>query len=151
MRSISSLFYLGLLVTALHLLSPSVGHAQARPPVQRAPYTSILNSGESLVQGQYLVSADGRYSLFMQTDGNLVLYKIDGSIVWQTNTAGHPTYFRIWMSPNGALALLDRSNQVITTTPTNTHPGAFLQLLDNGNLVIYDGATIIWSTNTAES
>ncbi|ASZ14214.1 hypothetical protein KTO58_02900 [Chitinophaga pendula] len=151
MRSIPYLFYLAVLSVMLSLFAPVVTQAQVKQPVQRAPYTAVLSSGESLVQGQYLVSANGRYSLFMQTDGNLVLYKLDGSILWQTNTGGHTEYFRIWMSPNGSLALLDRNNLIITTTPTNTYPGAFLQLLDTGNLVIYDGTTIIWSTNTAES
>ena len=49
-----------------------------------------LDAGESLESGQALTSANGRYTLVMQTDGNLVLYRRDGVPVWESGTAGNP-------------------------------------------------------------
>ena len=47
-----------------------------------------LEAGETLQDGQSLVSQNGRFRLKMQADGNLVLYVGDGTGMWATSTAG---------------------------------------------------------------
>ena len=46
--------------------------------------TFMFGGGGSV--GDSLTSSDGRYKLVMQGDGNLVIYRQDGSVVWATYT-----------------------------------------------------------------
>ena len=49
-----------------------------------------LTSGATLFPGQSVTSTGGQYELTYQTDGNLVIYRIDGMIpVWFTSTGRH--------------------------------------------------------------
>ncbi|MGM1062736.1 S8 family serine peptidase, partial [Saccharothrix sp. Mg75] len=56
------------------------------PPPQ--PSNDTLLRGEALQAGQSRTSADGRFTLVMQGDGNLVLYTAAGQALWHTNTHG---------------------------------------------------------------
>jgi hypothetical protein len=53
--------------------------------------TDRLNPNDRLFQGQYITSADGRFTLILQGDGNLVLYKPGGRPIWATGTSGPVT------------------------------------------------------------
>jgi hypothetical protein len=45
-----------------------------------------MQPGEVLNPGGAITSADGRYTFVYQSDGNLVIYRPDGTPVWATNT-----------------------------------------------------------------
>lgn len=45
---------------------------------------------DRLYPNQYLLSSNSAYKLWMQPDGNLVLYKINVRVCWASNTNGTP-------------------------------------------------------------
>jgi hypothetical protein len=54
---------------------------------QSATACGTLTANQGLYAGQTLTSYDGRFTLTMQNDGNLVLY-YSGSALWSSGTAG---------------------------------------------------------------
>ena len=121
---------------------------------------SELAAGNSLRSGDRLTSPNGRFTLYMQPDGNLVLY--DGPLTvatayWATGTwtlppEQRPT--RADMQNDGHLVLYNDANQPAWGSGVfgPQFAGAKLVLHDNGNLVIHgpDGSAI-WSTDTARA
>ena len=66
-----------------------------------------LIPGQQLNPNDKLLSANGRYELIMQTDGNLVLYpQPSGSAVWASNTWNTPVTHAI-MQTDGNLVCYD--------------------------------------------
>lgn len=100
-----------------------------------------------LYAGQQMNSADGRFGLAMQTDGNLVIYGPDGAM-WWTSTNGGPDR-RMVMQADGNLVVYNSANQALWASWTHNNPGATLSLQNDGNLVIRNSAgTPIWSSNS---
>ena len=111
---------------------------------------SFLNSNEQLLPGQYLVSPGGSFKLFLQGDGNLVLY-FQNTPKWASNTAGQ-TVKALLMQADGNLVLYSPT-QAIWASNTNGKGTSYLNLQDDGNLVVYQmpasgSATPTWATNT---
>jgi hypothetical protein len=108
-----------------------------------------LPAGGELVQGGFVTSHDGRFTLSMQTDGNLVLY-FETQALWESGTT---TGMTARMQSDGNLAVYDRSNTSLWGSGTNNNPGAWLAVQVDGNLVIHAppapaGDTALWATNT---
>ena len=94
-----------------------------------------------------MVSPNGVYSLHMQGDGNLVIYKgwsatTAGRFVWNTGTTGEG--HRLIMQNDGNLVIYNKDDAVVWNTG-RTGEGHRLIMQDDGNLVIYnkDGA-VVW-------
>jgi hypothetical protein len=105
-----------------------------------------LKSGETLRRGESVQSCDGQANLVHQPDGNVVLYDKVGAR-WATNTAGRTNTTDFVMQGDGNLVLYSTTGAVWSSGTWN-HPGAFLGIQDDCNMVIYSGPAI-WSTNTA--
>jgi len=123
--------------------------------VQPVDDPSNLIPGEELLPGQSIQSGDGRYSLVLQGDGNLVLYDTaaasdlwSATAMWATNTAGKNVTHAI-MQHDGNFVLYDGAEKV-WATDTHGNDGAHLRIQNDGNVVIYaaDGEEAIWSTGT---
>lgn len=105
----------------------------------------LLKSGEALNYGQQLVSPNGVYTLVMQTDGNLVLYKDGVTAKWATYTQNKNGYKTV-MYKN----LLVQDGGGANVWSTNISMNAFyddvnyLNVQDDGNVVVY-GHTPIWA------
>ncbi len=129
--------------------------AQQLPTVTR----QALFAGDIMFPGDVLVSANRRFSLIYQTDGNVVLYDGYATPVWQTETGGlAPGNGRLVMQGDGNLVLyaiedgeygtpLWAINQIGATLVAGSH--AILQ--DDGDLAVYSGSTItndtlVWDT-----
>src|SRR5947208_9888821 len=118
-------------------------------------YVGELDAGQSLAVGDVLRSSNGLYGLFMQGDGNLVLYTGVPSIssaVWATNTWTLPPWLRpnrADMQSDGNFVLYNNANFPGWASGTDGQPGARLVLQDDRNLVIYSAGTpqAIWSTS----
>jgi hypothetical protein len=108
-----------------------------------------LTSGQRLTANQSLTSNDGRFTLVMQGDGNLVLYGPGGRARWASNTWGRPVD-RATMQSDGNLVVSGPSLGTVWQSRTTGNSGASLVVQDDGNLVIYrtDG-TPVWASNTA--
>jgi hypothetical protein len=118
---------------------------------------SELAAGQSLRSGEKLTSPNGRFTLWMQGDGNLVLY--DGPLTvgnarWATSTwtlppAARPTHAD--MQNDGHLVLYNDAMQPAWGSGIwgAQYAGAKLVLQDDGNLVIYlPNGTPLWASNT---
>jgi hypothetical protein len=106
-----------------------------------------LASGQALLPGQFLISPNYGYQLIYQPDGNLVLYRGDGAVLWNTGTFG-TSPGRAEMQTDGNFVIYDTNNNVQFSAGTFGNPGATLALQDDGNVVIYNGSTAIYSTQT---
>ena len=114
--------------------------------VQAAGATDVLGSGQALYPGQGVFSADGRYGLTYQGDGNLVLYGPGGVPRWSTSTSGTPGV--ALMQADGNLVVLSNGT-VVWQTGTTGYPGAYLRVLSDGNLVLFSaGGGVLMSTGT---
>lgn len=109
-----------------------------------------LNPNGRLLPGTSISSDDGRFSLVMQGDGNLVLYRNGAGALWATGTAGKQVAFAV-MQNDGNLVLYTPNGAPVWASGTHGNPGSVLILQDDGNLVIYaPGSRTIWASNTRE-
>ena len=117
----------------------------------------VLRAGESLGIDQKLTSSNGKYSLIMQGDGNLVLYTESNTPVWATRTEGSGA-IRASLQDDGNLVLYTkeverrfrRDEPVAVWASQTSGEKVRLVLQDDRNLVIYtaDGRAL-WASGTA--
>ncbi|MCX4976261.1 hypothetical protein [Streptomyces sp. NBC_00620] len=106
-----------------------------------------LTDNQWLRPGQYMRSADFRYTLFMQSDGNLVLWAPGKRVIWSTGTGGRSGVEGLLQQGDANLVLY--AHGAIWSTGLGG-PGPHKLLLQNdGNLVVYGSNGGIWSTGTA--
>jgi hypothetical protein len=106
-----------------------------------------LNPSDDFAVIGSITSQDGRSTLVMQGDGNLVLYRSGGKARWATGTNG--TVSQAVMQGDGNFVMYGPGGAYIWDTATDGHPGAYLIVQDDGNVVIYDPAgNPLWATNT---
>lgn len=110
---------------------------------------ATLGAGFNLNNGMGLTSTDGGYSLVMQGDGNLVVYRSGGVATWSTGTAGHGDSVYAAMQPDGNLVLYRPGHGAIWNSGTPGSGGIRLSLQPDGNLVIANGqGAPVWSWMT---
>ena len=110
--------------------------------------TDRLNPNNDLAMIGSITSQNGRSTLVMQGDGNLVLYRTGGKVRWATSTDGQ-TITQAIMQGDGNFVMYGPGGVYLWDTATDGHPGAYLVVQDDGNVVIYDPANNpLWATNT---
>jgi hypothetical protein len=103
--------------------------------------------GQGLMSGESLSSCDGRFKLFMQYDGNLVLYQ-GGAAIWATNSWGSTGYGAV-MQTDGNFVLYDVNQRALFASNTWGQSGNTLALQNDGNLVVYrSSGSPVWASNT---
>jgi len=108
-----------------------------------------LLPGQGLVAGGSIKSADGRFTLTMQNDGNLVLAGPQNQALWASATNGHNDVFGVMMQGDGNLVVYDGQDRRVWNSGTNNSPGASLVVQNDGNLVIYDvSGHAVWASNS---
>jgi len=111
---------------------------------------SSLVPDQDLVAGEQLNAPNQPYSLIMQGDGNLVLYRTDlQRALWASDTVGYPGA-HAEMRSNG-FRIVDPSGKllwVLVLAPNTELTSADLQ--DDGNFVI-KGSGVPWTTNTVQN
>ena len=109
--------------------------------------TDQLSDNGTLLPNTYLRSADHRYVLVLQADGNLVLYGPAWHSMWASSTAGHsPT--ELLLQDDGNLVLYGSGGAYWSTATVGTGANQ-LVAQDDGNLVLYGPSGAIWATSTA--
>jgi hypothetical protein len=113
------------------------------PPAQG----DTMQPGQVLNPGDVLTSADGRYQLIYQLDGNLVL-SLGAAVLWASGTRGRGFGVCI-MQNDGNLVLYIAGPYPVWTSGTNGSAGSRFVLQNDGTGVIYrpDGHPI-WATST---
>jgi hypothetical protein len=146
LRNLLSCFLLGI-VTTMGLFgcssiagladSSNEGTKTALVGVDQNNLGSKLQAGQQLVCNQYLLSPNGLYKLILQTDGNLVIYnQTTNKAVWATYTNGKPVVKAV-MQGDGNFVLYGSNGASYWSSRTYNYPGAFLQIQDQGNAVVY--------------
>ncbi|MBL8976430.1 MAG: hypothetical protein JNK56_37855, partial [Myxococcales bacterium] len=106
--------------------------APAQPAARTQP--DRLLAGQGLLVNQAITSADGRFRLILQADGNLVLYTSDNRPLWASNTAGHPEVFDAVLQSDGNFVLYNACGRPMWASNTVGHAGAWIVLQNDGNL-----------------
>ena len=137
-------------------------HGHGASPRERAlrkdgDDVDVLRAGESLRIDQKLTSSNGKYTLILQGDGNLVLYTESNTPVWATSTQGSGAV-RVSLQDDGNLVLYTkeverrfRRDVAVAVWASQTRgENVRLVLQDDRNLVIYtsDGR-MLWASGTA--
>jgi LysM repeat protein len=117
----------------------------------------VLRAGESLGIDQKLTSSNGKYTLIMQADGNLVLYAESNTPVWATSTQDSGAV-RASLQDDGNLVLYTKEEErrfrrdvaVAVWASQTSGEKVRLVLQDDRNLIIYtaDGHEL-WASGTA--
>jgi hypothetical protein len=133
------------------------GKDGAPPPPPAGPPTPAptkpsgcghIAPGEGLVAGESFASCDHRFTLAMQTDGNLVIYRGGAGAMWATNTYGSDGHVAV-MQTDGNFVLYGQHSNPLWASKTNGHPGASLDMQDDGNLVVYaPNNAPLWASGT---
>lgn len=111
-----------------------------KPPAEGA--RTALGPGDALESGQALHSANGRYTLVMQADGNLVLYD-RGTATWATGTG--TLHARAVMQADGNL-VVSAGAAAVWTSGTNGFAGTRAVLQNDGDFVLYTGGgRAVWA------
>lgn len=104
-----------------------------------------LVPGTTLAPGEVRKSPNQRYTLAMQTDGNLVMRdETTHESVWASSTVGPNR--RAIMRADGNLGVYQGSDAK-WSSETVGNDGALLLVQDDGNLAIYRGGTAVWTRN----
>nr|WP_295863780.1 hypothetical protein [uncultured Chitinophaga sp.] len=107
-----------------------------------------LLPGQSLPVGGTLTAPNGKTTLILQGDGNLVLYRTGNIPRWASNTDGRQVDI-LEMQEDGNLVMYGPGHSYVWDSGTDRHYGAWLILQDDGNLVIYDAnGHALWSSDT---
>ena len=109
--------------------------------------------GQTLHQGQKLVSKSGSYYFDVQSDGYLVIYRNGIQSIWMSPTPNvgiyNPKPFKCALESNGDLVFKDGSNNKVWSTGTAGKGAVSLTMEDNGNLALYDkDGNEVWSSGT---
>lgn len=105
-----------------------------------------LATSRVLRRNMHLKSSDGRYTFWLQGDGNLVLYGPSGRAIWANNR--FTTDFLI-MQGDGNLVGYTNSGAPTWNTRTNGRGGNRFVVQSDGNLVIYSNTAAVWASKTA--
>lgn len=117
-------------------------------PQENSQVNESMSPGFFLLPGEQLQTPDRKYSLFMQADGNLVLYNlVSGKALWASNTNGKSVMF-LALQADGNLVLYGSTGQPLWSSNTNGTGGSNLFLQEDGNLVLYSPSRAVWATNT---
>ncbi len=103
--------------------------------------TTTMAGGWSLGPDTALRASDGSHILYMQADGNLVVYRTSGGARWSSGTPGHPGAWAA-MQTDGNFVVYAPGNRAIWSSGTNGNPGATVAIQPDGNAVVRstDGA-----------
>jgi hypothetical protein len=122
------------------------------PYAHQIDRVSTLGPNQLLFPGQVLASPDGKYTLSIESSGNLVLRNSTAQVIWATNTAGTGAE-RLIMQSDGNLVLYRRNTSVVWTTNTSNRTGSEsrLRLGSDGSLAVTHGGSTVWTTKPPQS
>jgi hypothetical protein len=104
-----------------------------------------LVRGQTLSANQYIRSGNQRFILYMQADGNLVLYQDQAVALWSSGTAGHPGAFAAFQS-DGNFVVYAPGNVPLHHICTYGTAANQLVVQDDSNVVMYgDSAQVYWT------
>lgn len=122
-------------------LAAKAGDAALRgASVRPGPFVGV----QSMVRGEGWQSDNGRAVLVLDAAGNLALV-LDGRKAWSPPKAGGAT--KLLLDGKGQLTLW-RDHERAWVVGSPRAPAAEFRVQDDGNLVLYDRHTVIWTADT---
>jgi hypothetical protein len=116
--------------------------------ITATPASAELSTGPLILHSDEFLDA-GRAVLYMQADGNLVLYK-DNHPVWDTATAGAGPDVYMAFQGDGNLVVYINSYPLWNSRTAGNY-GSHLVITDDGNMIIKNAAgQWLWSTGTGD-
>jgi|GEM_PF-473175 len=121
------------------------------PPFTASSSCGTLLAGQGMTPDHPLFSCNGRFQLYLQDDGNMILY--DGNtITWTSRSEGHTPSVATVLA-DGSFVILDQAGKILWSTGTAGAAGGKALIVQNdGNLVLYNSPTApnapVWSSNT---
>jgi len=107
---------------------------------------ATLMPNQTLNAPGMLTSQDGRFQ-FGLGGGKAFLCWSDSALRWVPDTKSR-TVSRAIMHPDGNFVLYAEDGSPVWASGTPGHPGAFVTVQNDGNMVIYQSGKPIWATNT---
>jgi hypothetical protein len=125
---------------------PVVAGLLLAAPAAQASAVGVLVAGDRLAPGGFVRSNPDRYLLRMQTDGNLVEYRIsDGRAVWSSGTAGHAGASLV-VQKDGNVVVYAGNGPALWSTRT-AGAGNTFSVQSDGNMVVYSaGHRALWAS-----
>ena len=112
-----------------------------------------LRQEQELTVGGELISKDGRYSLKLQQDGNLVLERISSKTHrWSSGTGGSNAT-NVVLQEDGNLVLSRTDGSPVWSSQTAGRRAKLLVVQGDGNVVLYENDNFtgaVWATNSQE-
>jgi hypothetical protein len=109
-----------------------------------------LNANQLLSVNQQLVSSNGKARLVMQSDGNLVLYRVaDNRALWASGTYGKPMTQALMQTDGNFVGYNAGKTIAYWSSGTSGYPGASVVLGDDGDLkVVHPSGAVLWWSGT---
>ena len=128
---------------------------QLNSSVNYEPSNGQMLEDQCLSRGTYpldhVTSSDGRFTLQLQTDGNLVLvnYSVNPpQPLWASNTYNSGANVA-YMQSDGNFVLYDIYHNARWTSNTQGNPGSSLVIDNDGDMrILSDFNVVLWQTNT---
>lgn len=135
--------YFKLLLVVTFFLTTSTFYSQRY-------HANSLEIGQDITINQGLRSHNGLYSLIMQQDGNMCIYKNGDQFVWCSMTNNRQKNI-LKMQSDGNLVIYDTRNRPLWSTNTYTggptRQGKMLVLQNDGNLMLFNSYNkAIWTS-----
>jgi hypothetical protein len=131
---------------SVSLVSPPPPTPSPSPTPSSCPNIVLSNNqNKTYSTGQKWVCNGYRFEF--QTDGNLVLYRSSGEVLWAAGTEGRAKQLKV--QNDGNVVLYDQNAKPLWATNTNGNADAYFSIQADGNLVVYrkDGVPI-WASGT---
>lgn len=104
-----------------------------------------LQPGQYIRPGQYIESANTKYVLVMQGDGNLVEYGDGMRVIWHTRTGGNPGAFAVFQG-DGNFVVYSANWRPLWASGSKAGANV-IALQTDANLVMYQNQTPRWANN----
>lgn len=113
----------------------------------QAQVTDTLLANQSMAPNQYLQSQNGSHRMYLQGDGNLVVYRqSDGTPLWASNTRNQGGT-RLTMQGDGNLVLYTSTNTPVWASNSVGTGGNRAVMRNDGIFAVYNAANLaVWST-----
>ncbi|MEV4778122.1 hypothetical protein [Burkholderia sp. LMU1-1-1.1] len=134
----------------LRKLTSAVLMAAAALVSQNAAAANALYANQSLGYNENITSANGKYMLVQQSDGNLVLYR-GTPVAANARWASYKTGVRTYMQQDGNFVQYNAANVAVWNSETGGHPASAnyaVVLKDDGSLVVGEQSGVLinpWS------
>lgn len=119
---------------------------------EQAQERSEIVTGEKMVMGDQLVSANGKFKFVFQKDGNCVVYNVDsGAALWSTGTAKQTSADRLVLQNDHNLVLYTSANKALWNSKTSDRyvDESRLVMQDTGLLELIHDGDVVWQSTPA--